>query len=263
MGWPLRLLAVIALILLLVTLVALLPPFTVETIEVKGSRLVDASLIYPLLEGHKGHHFILGIGGSLRHYLTLRYGEAEEAILALSPLIKEVTVRFSFPSKICVTVQERVEILAIRVSGGYALIDRENKVLRISDQLDFDLPVLEGCSLLSQAQVGQPLEVEDPTQLLAAARITAALIRHDQAQPEGRQLMKAVRQYRQLSDPLFYLFIPLDQGGEIRVKLEDNRLLQDKLLLLSYLLDNEDILQGSAGELDLSGDTAFFRPDGS
>ena len=75
--------------------------------------------------------------------------------------------------------------------------------------------------------------------------------------------MKAVRQYRQLSDPLFYLFIPLDQGGEIRVKLEDNRLLQDKLLLLSYLLDNEDILQGSAGELDLSGDTAFFRPDGS
>jgi hypothetical protein len=74
--------------------------------------------------------------------------------------------------------------------------------------------------------------------------------------------MEEVKQYRQLTDRLFYLFIPLEQGGDIRVKLEDNRLLQDKLLLLSYLLDKEDILQGSAGELDLSGETAFFRPDG-
>lgn len=262
MGWPLRLLSLTALILVLVTLVALLPQFTVETVTVTGSRLLEASRISQVLEDKVGQHFVHGLGGSFRQWLTLRYGKAEAEILALSPLIRQVEVAFSFPSSIHVQIQERVEILAIRVSGGYALVDRDNMVLRLTDQRDFSLPVLEGCSLLSQAREGQVLDLEKPSQLLAAARITAALIRHDQTLPQGRQLMEEVKQYRQLTDRLFYLFIPLEQGGDIRVKLEDNRLLQDKLLLLSYLLDKEDILQGSAGELDLSGETAFFRPDG-
>ena len=131
----------------------------------------------------------------------------------------------------------------------------------MTDAIDFALPVLEGVSVLQEPEIGSVLEVENPGQLLAAARMTAALIRHDQQNVEGRRLMGDIRQFRQISGRLFYLFIPLSQGGELRVKLEDNRLLQDKLMLLSYLLEREDILRGSAGELDLSGETPYFRPD--
>ena len=227
LGWPLRLLTLAAVLLSLLTLLLLLPQFSIESISVEGTRLIDQAEVAALVEPLKGRHFIQGIGGSLPRYFSLRYGATEERILALSPLIRQVDVRFHFPSRIRVTVEERVEVLAIRVSGGYALIDRDHCLLRLTDAIDFALPVLEGVSVLQEPEIGSILEVENPSQLLAAARVTAALIRHDQQNVEGRRLMGDIRQFRQISGRLFYLFIPLSQGGELRVKLEDYRLLQD------------------------------------
>ena len=260
-GWPSRLLLLLVILLVLAALLVLLPPFTIGTVTVTGTRLTDEAGIRALAEVKQGKHFLPQMGGSIGRFLTLRYGGIEDEIQAAYPLIRQVRVRFRFPSILAVTVEEKVEIMALRVSGGYALIDRDREVLRLTEELDFTLPVLEGVSVLSRPESGRILEVEDPAQLTAASRLIAGLIQHDQADIAGFQLMQRVRQVRQITGSLFFLFIPLSQGGEIRVRLEDNRLLQDKLSLLAYLLEREDLLPQTAGELDLSGETAYFRPD--
>lgn len=214
-----------------------------------------------MARGLLDRHFIFDIGPGPKQYFSLRYGTLEQEILDRFPLIRDVTVKFRFPSTIAIRVDERVEILAVRVSGGFALIDRDHIVLRVAETIDFDLPVLEGISVLSEVIPFEVLDVEDHLELMSAARLTAELIRHDQLTPDNRHLMGLVRQIRQIGLKSFYLFIPLPQGGEIRVKLEDNRLLQEKLQLLSYLIQSGEIPEGVAGELDLSGETAYFRPD--
>ena len=260
-GWPLRVLSLVAFLLLVATLIALLPQFTIESVHVTGTRHVDDAALLHVAEALKGRHFILDLGDSPKHYVGLRYGAIEERILALFPLIRDVRVRFHFPSAVTVAVSERVEILAVRVSGGFALIDRDHIVLRVTPTVDFDLPVLEGIAVLSDVVPYTVLEVEDHLELFSAARLTAELIRHDQLTDDSRHLMGLVRQIRQIGAKSFYLFVSQPKGGEIRVKLEDNRLLQEKLQLLSYLLQTNEIPEGIAGELDLSGETAFFRPD--
>ena len=254
-------LVLVALLLSLASLIAFLPQFYIETVTVTGSRMTDGEVIKTYARSKEGEHFLPEMGGSAVRFLSLRYGGIEEEIKADHPMVRQVRVCFHFPSTIAITVEEKVEILAVRVSGGYALIDRDQEVLRILEETDFALPVLEGVSLLGQAAVGQPLKAEDPSQLTAASHLIAGLIQHDQTEASGPRLMEKIRQIRQIAGPLFFLFIPLSQGGEIRVRLEDNRLLQDKLALLSYLLERGDLIPQTAGELDLSGETAYFRPD--
>jgi hypothetical protein len=121
--------------------------------------------------------------------------------------------------------------------------------------------VLEGVRTRKEAEQGQVLEIDDPVQLDVAINIMAAMIRHDMSDVSGLKLMEEVRQIRRISDRKIYLFIPLPQGGEIRVKLEDNRLLQERLNLLSYLIGEGGLKSRPAGELDMSGDTVYYRPD--
>lgn len=260
-GWPSKLLLVAAVTLSLVTLVAFLPHFYIEKILVTGSRMADEAGIRSLVDAKAGSHFAGELGGSFKQLLTLRYGSYESRIKEAYPIVRSVSVHFRFPSQLVVALEEKVEILAVRVSGRFALIDRNHEILRIADQVDFALPVLEGVTVLEEAAAGETLSVEDPSSLAAAAHLLAGLISHDSANPSGRQMMEEVAQIRQVSDALFYLFIPLPQGGDIRVKLEDNSLVQDKLSLLAYLLEREDLLPQTAGELDLVGETAYFRPD--
>lgn len=260
-GWPLKVLTVVAAVLLIATLLVLLPQFTIEKITVTGTRLIDDQAVAGYAQSFVGAHFLTLVDGSLSRYASLRSGSLETKILEAFPLMRDVDVRYHFPSEIRIRVDERLEVLAVRISGGYALLDRDHVILRITEERDFSLPVLEGVSVLKEAVQGQVLDVDDESLLVEAARMISELIRHDEANRPGRPLMKEVRQFRQLSGLQFYLFIPLEQGGEIRVKLEDNRSLQDKFKLLSHLLDEEEILQELPGELDLTGQTAYFRPD--
>lgn len=263
-GWPLAILSVIALILVVVTLVAYLPQFYIERITVSGLRLLERNEIVELIDKKPGDHFIGGIGGGLIHYLTFRYGDIEERIKANFPLIRSVKVQFRFPSEVRVTIVEKAEILAVRISGGFALLDSGLNVIRIAHERDFDIPVLEGIRVQSTPVVDEKIDVDDETQLFSAINITASLIEHDMridANHERISLMQQVRQIKQIAGHTYFLFIPLSQGGEIRVRLEDNRSLQDKLNVLSYLLGEGDLQSRGSGELDLTGHSVYFRPD--
>jgi cell division septal protein FtsQ len=263
-GWPLAVLSAVALILVIVTLVAYLPQFYIERITVSGLRLIAREDIMELIDKSPGEHFIGGIGGEPIHYLTLRYGNIEDKIKDTLQLVRSVKVQFRFPSEVRVTIVEKTEILAIRIAGGFALLDSELSVIRIASERDFDIPVLEGIRLESTPLINEKIEVGDETQLFSAINITASLIEHDMKNDanSGRiSLMQLVRQIKPITDHTFYLFIPLSQGGEIRVKLEDNRSLQDRLKVLSYLLGEGDLQSRGSGELDLTGHSVFFRPD--
>ncbi len=260
-GWPSRLMLFLSVLVAAFLLVAYLPEFTLEEVTVTGIRLADEDLVRSLARQKVGDHFLQGLGGSAGRLLTLRYGALERAILEACPIVREVKVSFHYPSGIRVALDEKVEVLAVRVPGAYALLDRDYRILRFRTEDDFALPVLEGVILSGGPVAGEVLPVEDTGQLDAACRLLAALILHDQTEAAPLKLMGTVRQFRQIEGPLFFLFIPLSRGGEIRVRLEDNRQVQDKLSLLSYLLSREDLVPQVAGELDLSGETAYFRPD--
>ncbi|HNZ63898.1 MAG TPA: hypothetical protein PKH23_06195 [Bacillota bacterium] len=262
-GWPLAVLCVIALLLVVTTLIAFLPQFYINKITVNGLRMIPREEVESFITKREGDHFIGGIGGSTVQLLTLRYGEIEKHILENLHLARSVKAQFRFPSEIRVTLVEKTEVLAIRVPGGFALLDRGLNVIRKTGDKDFDLPVLEGIRIQSDPEIDREIDVPDKAQLFAAANITAALIEHDSARAESEDsaLMRHVQQIKQISDHTYLLFIPLSQGGEIRVKLEDNRSLQDKLRVLSYLLGAGGLLDRGAGELDLTGRSALFRPD--
>ncbi len=262
-GWPLAILSTIAFVLIIVTLVAYMPQFYVERITVSGLRLVAREEVEALIDKKTGEHFIGGIGGDPIRYLTLRYGNIEEKIEETLPLVRTAKVQFHYPSEVRVTIVEKTEILAVRISGGFALLDNGLHVIRIASERDFDIPVLEGIRVQSTPEINDKIDVGDEAQLFAAVNFTAALIEHD-LNDENRErvsLMQEVRQIRQISEHMFYVFIPLSQGGEIRVKLEDNRSLQDRLKVLSYLLGEGDLKNRGSGELDLTGQSVFFRPD--
>ncbi|MGI6157150.1 MAG: cell division protein FtsQ/DivIB [Saccharofermentanales bacterium] len=249
-------------IVVLVTLFILLPPFRIASVTVEGTRRIDdrpiAEAIY---DTHAETHFLEGVGGSFKQWITFRYGALEAEIAERHPLVRDVRVQYRFPSEIHVTIDEKIEILAIRVPSGLALVDRDLDVLRIIEPDQSELPVLEGVRLTDDAVPHQPLPVEDDDVIDTAVRVMAAMIDEDAAGTGDVKLMDVVRQIRPITHRLMYLFIPLPQGGHIRVRLEDNRLLQERLRTLAYLLDREALMERGPGELDMSGQTVFFRPD--
>ncbi len=262
-GWPLVILSIVAFILVIVTLVAFLPQFYIEKVTIHGLRMIRAEDIQTLITKNVGEHFISGIGKKPVQYLTLRYGEIERQILENFVLARSAKVQFRFPSEVRVSIVEKTEILAVRVSGGFALLDSSLSVISVANEHDFNLPIVEGIRVQSSPEINKEIDVEDKTKLYSAIHLTAALIEHDTNvdSHEKTELMKSVKQIKQISDHTYFLFIPLSQGGEIRVRLEDNRSLQDKLKILSYLLDEGDLWNRGAGELDLTGQSVFFRPD--
>ncbi len=262
-GWPLAILSIIALVMVVITLVAYLPQFYIDRITVSGLRLIEREDVVELINKKPGDHFIGGIGGGLIHYMTLRYGDMEERIREALQLVRSVKVQFRFPSEIHVAIVEKTEILAIRVAGGFALLDSELCVIRITSERDFAIPVLEGVRVQSTPVISEKIDVDDERQLFSAINITASLIEHDMNDANQKRiaLMQQVKQIKQISSHVFYLFVPLSQGGEIRVKLEDSRSLQDRLKVLSYLLEEGDLQSRGSGELDLTGHSVFFRPD--
>ena len=110
-------------------------------------------------------------------------------------------------------------MIALRLTDGYALLDRNFDVIRVISSPQFDLPILEGVRLLEAAEPGKPIAVEEPEELNSVLSITAAMIRQDDLdQTGGILLMDAVRKIRHDDKDAYYLFIPLEQGEKYVLK---------------------------------------------
>lgn len=261
-GWFLKFLLVLALLLGIAAFFIYYPGFYITSFVIEGTEHVSSSDIMESVDKPIGEHFIFGIGGSAAQWFGLRYGKIEERIAKSNPILREVRVAFRFPSQVVIDVYEKTEVIALRLTDGYALLDRNFDVIRMISSPQFDLPILEGVRLLEAAVPGKPIAVENPEELNSVLSITAAMIRQDDAdQTGGILLMDAVRKIRHEDKETYYLFIPLEQGGEIRVKIKDNRLLQQKLALLSQLINTWQLKERGTGELDMTGERSVFKPD--
>ena len=142
-GWPLAILSAIAFVLILVTLVAYMPQFYIERITVSGLRLVAHEEVEALIDKKRGtlYRWCRRRPDPISDASIRQYGEEDRRDAAARPF-GESTI--SFPSEIRVAIVEKTEILAVRVSGGFALLDSGLNVIRIAGERDFDIPVLEG-----------------------------------------------------------------------------------------------------------------------
>ncbi|MGI6617480.1 MAG: cell division protein FtsQ/DivIB [Saccharofermentanales bacterium] len=261
-GWFLKFLVVFALLLGIAAFIIYYPGFYITSFVIEGSEHVSSAEIMDGVDKAIGEHFIFGIGGSTAHWFGLRYGAMEKRIAERNPMLREVRVAFRFPSQVVIDVFEKTEVIALRLTDGYALLDRNFDVIRVISSPQFDLPILEGVRLLEAAEPGKPIAVEEPEELNSVLSITAAMIRQDDLdQTGGILLMDAVRKIRHDDKDAYYLFIPLEQGGEIRVKIKDNRLLQQKLALLAQLINTWQLKERGTGELDMTGERSVFKPD--
>lgn len=260
---PLIVLSIIAAILVIIILLALVPGFTIDTIEVKGAyRLTEAS-VKAGVSDHLGQHFLYKIGGNFKSLVTLHYAAAEEELLADFPLLDAAEVYFSFPGKIKIDLQEKTEVMCVRVPGGYALVDKDLTVLELTEEAPAIFPSLEQIVLNETAEPGVQLQTDQKERLQKSINLTAEIIRSDSSKAEGKQLLPLIRHIIWQDNKTFFLHIPSTQGGMIRVKLDDNRYLQDRLALLSDLIFVEQFTDKAAGELDMTGMTVHFRPDKS
>lgn len=84
--------------------------------------------------------------------------KAEERIEAI-PYVLTAEVKRKFPARIAVTITERQEAAAVVCSDGYAVIDKEGRVLRFSPEKEA-LCVVSG-SRVDNATPGQTIAMED------------------------------------------------------------------------------------------------------
>ena len=258
---PLIFLAIVASILVVITLLALVPGFTINQIEVNGTYRIDDKSVEQVLSSHKNKHFVYKLGGNIRTLFGLRYASAEETILASSPLVEDVKVYFSYPSRIKIDLNEKTEIMCVRVPGGYALVDKDLFVIELKEEASDIFPSVEQITLTETAEEGKQLQTEQTYRLQKSINLTAEIIRQDSSKKNEEKLLPLIRHIIWQDTSSFYLHIPSTQGGMIRVKLDDNRYLQDKLALLSDLIFVEGFTEKAAGELDMTGAKVHFRPD--
>ena len=141
------------------------------------------------------------------------------------------------------------------------LVDKDLFVIELKEEASDIFPSVEQITLTETAEEGKQLQTEQTYRLQKSINLTAEIIRQDSSKKNEEKLLPLIRHIIWQDTSSFYLHIPSTQGGMIRVKLDDNRYLQDKLALLSDLIFVEGFTEKAAGELDMTGAKVHFRPD--
>ncbi|HOJ11594.1 MAG TPA: FtsQ-type POTRA domain-containing protein, partial [Clostridiales bacterium] len=101
------------------------------------------------------------IGGNIKQFISLRYGQVEKSILQKCPYIKHATVKYLPPNKIMIQVEERTPVALIPYIGAFLLVDREGYILdTATGDEGILLPKIKGLNFTSY-QIGQALNIEN------------------------------------------------------------------------------------------------------
>ncbi len=84
--------------------------------------------------------------------------KAEEKIEAL-PYVLTADVKRKFPARVSIEIVERQEAAAVVCPGGYAVVDKEGRVLRLTTEEE-DFCIVSG-SRVESASMGQAIAMED------------------------------------------------------------------------------------------------------
>lgn len=258
--WPMVLMAVIAFVLLVATLLAAMKGFWIQRVTVHGTYRIDPEAVVAELSDMPGRHMVEGLGFLPGDLFRLRYPGRQAHLRDRFPEIATLSVRFVYPSEVRVDIEEKIELLSVRVSGGYALLDREGFVISVDEDRPDSLPCLIGNGLPATARPGDQLDLETHTILDQAIRLNARLIRLDQDQPD-EPVFPLIHEVEIKEGGRVVLYLECLEGGRVRAELVAGRTLTDRLHLLRDLIYHHDILNRGSGELDMTGEKAVFRPD--
>ena len=123
----------------------------------------DVEVVDWVEQGHLDKQQIAELSGvRSKNIFTVSESIASDNIEKLMPEVKVINIERKFPSTIRIVVLKRVPIIAVKYSGGYAIIDRECSVISNAVSLDSydNITVLEGVSVTSVTS-GKVLDVNE------------------------------------------------------------------------------------------------------
>lgn len=137
------------------------PIFNISEFIVYGSSRYTTQEIIKASGVSTGVNGFKNIGGNYKHYISLRYGQAEKNLTQKYPYIKEAIVRYSIPDTVIIEITEREPLMLVPYLGTYLIVDRDGYVVETSgDKEKYNLPEVKGLKF-TKYEIGQPLIFEN------------------------------------------------------------------------------------------------------
>lgn len=256
-----KIMAVLIILVIAILLFWQLPWFRVGQINITPPRTLDPQVIESALAIDKNRHILEEMGGSYQHWTSLRYHTAEKRLTEAFPLIETAEVKLDFPSRLSVTVTERVEIAYVAIPDGCVMLDKQGVAMMIWDQIPDNIPLIEGVSATSLS-LGSPLVVNVPEALNQALSLMSAVIEADKDERPAYQLLPRIKGIRPIGGKRLYLTVDLPRTGELLTVLtENNAQSTENMIWLRFALDQHVLANRGKGVLDMTGERITFRPD--
>lgn len=197
---------------------------------------------------------------------TFRYGSVEEEIMRKYPYVQSIKIQLNFPSKIKITVKERLKIGYLEVPDGFAVIDQEGYVVEMSGStVPAGVPLMEGLPVRS-AMLGEKLDLSDEQGFSSSLTIFGAILAADTniSDDTGFRLMPCVKSIRYVGKNTTYLMIKLPElNGNLTVKIGTLKEISDDMTWLRYAIATNAFESEEAGisgsVLDMTGDQYIMR----
>lgn len=184
----------------------------------------------------------------------LKYGENiflldKQAImdaLSTEPRIKPVGVEVKYPSRVIITVEERMPAAYIEKNGALVVIDNEGWIIDVKTQpVGTERPLVYGLQA-DAFEVGKPLSSGDMFRVEAMTRVIKAA-------EDGKIILNSV-------DVTLAADIVVMLANGLTVELGDDTQLDEKMALVNASVKEIENLGKQSGILDVSSvDKAYFR----
>ena len=252
--------------LVAVILVLLLPAFYIQEIQMEGFSVISQEEVLDSSGIKTGDHLFSNLGGSMISLFTFRYGSVEEEIMRKYPYVQSIKIQLNFPSKIKITVKERLKIGYLEVPDGFAVIDQEGYVVEMSGStVPAGVPLMEGLPVRS-AMLGEKLDLSDEQGFSSSLTIFGAILAADTniSDDTGFRLMPCVKSIRYVGKNTTYLMIKLPElNGNLTVKIGTLKEISDDMTWLRYAIATNAFESEEAGisgsVLDMTGDQYIMR----
>lgn len=263
----------IVLILFVVAVIALAmsPLFSIDRIEVYGSKhytddeLIDASGLIKGSNWFRTEDNFLK-DNDLKDILLFRSTVAQKNILKRCPYVKSVVVRLKTPRRVGITVTEREPAALVPYKGTNLVIDSEGWVLDAHNNAeDYSLPEIKGLNIISY-EMGQALITENPDWLETYNKVMNIIKRTENNSDDDGNIVTA--NVNKLSKDIKYvdfskegnIYINLD--SRITVNLGDINDLSDYKVIFLREIYFEHLANSDRGYLDFtSEDRPSFIPE--
>ena len=202
-----------------------LPIFRVGEIYVAGNQRVQTQSVINASGIYQG-----------QHVLRINYKEAKQYVERMS-YVKEAQIKYHFPNKIEITVQEDQLAAYLTFAGGYVGINGEGKVLETVPEPTEQVPIITGVKINNFLN-GEKITI-DETEKFDIILLSISELNHLDLQSQIASIY---------IDDKNYIF--METRGNLYVKVGDNNDVAYKLAMLKEALAS--LPEGAGGSIDLS-----------